>query len=148
MQMDNELQIMRRVHELAVEAFGRLASPLASGDVIQPIYLPGGAYATTVVPASPDTLAVRQALGPIDLDEPGIAMFLLREHSKWLYGRVEVIDHDLWIVHCLPVWDLSAQTLSRIVLAVHFSACQMEQLLKEAGLVMVGETADEEDAEG
>lgn len=144
-----EHTMMLQVHELAVAEWGRMAAPLAMDGLVQPLHFPAGRYATIVMPASPDTIQIRQPVGRPDLTAPGLAQFLLREHSSWLLGRLELVEDALLVTHVVPLAQLTGEVLCRAVMAVHASACRLENDLHGAGAIeplQFGET-DEEDAE-
>ena len=122
--------VMGRVHDCLVREFGRLTPELIDEGRTQLVYLPGGRYATTVVLSSENTGYVRKALGPADLSEPGVAEFLLREHSKFLFGRFELNDDFIVVEHTIMV-DCLTEALPLTVRAVHSIACDAVQLLTQ-----------------
>lgn len=122
--------VMGRVHDCLVREFGRLTPGLTDDGRAQLVYLPGGRYATVVVMSSENTVTVRKMVGAPDLTEPGVAEFLLREHSKFLYGRFELNDDHLVVEHTIGV-DCLTTALPTAVRAVHSVACDAEQLLQQ-----------------
>jgi hypothetical protein len=68
-------------------------------------------------------VTVRKPVGTADFTRPGLADYLLSEHSRWLFGRFERNDHMLVVEHTLSTNSLTAETLVRVVHAIHDAAC-------------------------
>ena len=125
--------IMQRVHDLMGSEFGRLAPELEEGGEIQPVYLPGGEYAVVVARSSPSTVTVHKTVGSPDFSVPGLSDCLLREHSTWLFGRLERNGDALAVEHTLHTNVLDGGTLATVVKAVHEMAVATERFLTAAG---------------
>lgn len=132
-------EVMQHVHELLVREFGRLAPELEDDGQVQAVFLPGGDYAVIVVPSSDETVTVRKAVGTPNFAMPGLADTLLREHSSWLFGRLERNGDFVAVEHTLHHSELQARSLARVVKAVHEMAVSTERLLSAAGALTPAE---------
>lgn len=131
---------MQHVHEITTREFGRLARPLSEdGDgYVQAIDLPGAQYALSLCMTGDETLTVSLLVhDSVDYDRPGLAPYLLREHSRFLFGRYERVgEAGLAIEHTVfadPT--ISDGLIKRLVLAIHSSTIDTIQTLTATGAV-------------
>jgi|GEM_PF-6476217 hypothetical protein len=124
---------MSFVHEVLTGEFGRMAPELEDDGRVQPVYLPGGRYAVVIGQSSRTTITVRKMIGRPDFDRPGLADYLLTEHSRWLLGRFERNEDALVVEHTLTLDALTPATLVRTVRAVHEAATDGERTLIAIG---------------
>ena len=125
--------VMTQVHEMLRGELGQLAGDLAGDGAVQHVFLPGGTYAVSVRQSTSLTVTITKGIGEPDWDLPGLGLFCLREHSNWLFGRLERNGDMLAVEHTLLIDGMTAQALTRCVVAVHESAIHTEQLLLAAG---------------
>lgn len=124
---------MAFVHDVLSEEFGRMAPELEDNGRLQPVYLPGGRYAVVVAQSSRTTITIRKMIGRPDFDRPGLAGYLLTEHSRWLLGRFERNEDALVVEHTLTLDALTPETLVRTVRVVHDAATDSERTLVAIG---------------
>ena len=121
------------VHGVLAEEFGRMAPELEDDGRLQPVYLPGGSYAVVIAQSSPTTITIRKLIGRPDFERPGLADYLLSEHSRWLLGRFERNEDTLVVEHTLTLDALTPGTLVRTVRVVHDAATDAERTLVAIG---------------
>lgn len=130
MEISDQQPLMRRVHGMATAEWGRMALPLRADDTLQLLTFPRGDFPVEVRHASPTDLQVCQAIGRADLDAPGLGELLLREHARWLFGRIELIDSEwLSVSHTVRCEDIDPALLRRTVIVVHMAATDVGTLL-------------------
>ena len=125
--------VMQKVHDLMGREFGRLAPDLEDAGDVQPVHLPGGDYAVVVARSSLSTVTVHKTIGCPDFSVQGLSDCLLREHSTWLFGRLERNGDALAVEHTLHVAALDGGALAAAVKAVHEMAVATERFLSAAG---------------
>ncbi len=125
--------VMQKVHDLMGREFGRLAPDLDEAGDVQLVYLPGGDYALVVARSSPSTVTVHKTVGRPDFSIRGLSDYLLREHSTWLFGRLERNGDALAVEHTLHVAELDGGALATAVKSVHEMAVATERFLSAAG---------------
>lgn len=135
---------MHDIHGLLVAEIGRLAPPLIDGEDVQLVHLPGGRYATVLRLSSPDTLTVsKKVANTVDFERPGLAAFLMREHSKFIFGRFECVgEGDLMVEDSIFVDSaVAGEQIMRVVMAVHAIAVEAHKTLIDVGVI----EADDDD---
>lgn len=138
MATDTTIETMAEVHEILSTEFGRLAPELTQ-DGTQLVHLPGGAYAVVVHRSTEETITIHKGIGCPQWDRPGLADFLLREHSRWLLARLERNEDMLAVEYTVLIDGLTPAVLRRAVTTVHQAAIGTERLLVSVGALELGE---------
>ncbi len=140
---DTTTTVMDRVHDMLAAEFGRCATPV-SDDGVQLVHLPGGRFAIVVRMSSDHTVTVSKLVGEPNWELPGLADFLLRDHSRWLFGRFERNGDLLNVEHTLETAGLTSQALAAVIIGVQLATCEAEKTLLAVGALEGAKTDEEE----
>lgn len=131
---ETDQEVMPLLHDMLVDQFGQLASPLCRDSTLQVLDLPGGEFRMAIQLSEVSTITLYEYVGAVDFSTPGLADCLLREHSDWVVGRLDRCGDFLCVSHSFDVRQLEEHALLRTVLFVHQAVLTIQRLLTQVGV--------------